>query len=275
MTSVVVWRDREDFGFGDGPGSMILQDVRIAADSLISNPGRTGGQQILTGAAAKIIPIPIKLFAGYESGPGYHPVYDGQIGFAYAGSTFAATMTHALAASCLTTLCGDVDAPLPAMADLARFIGRIGSRYITDSAARFEACLVGADCDRRGLSDTRCFHLSYSDADRAMTVTEIDLDPPGAFLLLGDRKDEVGALIRAGFEGDPTFQPSRAIAQIIADAGIAEIGGALQLASARRGGFRLLPTWGYSAATQSFPGLIGLNDEEGLGGVGSYSIGDP
>lgn len=275
MTSVVAWRSRERVTFGTGPASISLQDVWLAADSLISSPLGGLARATLTGAAAKIIPIPVRLYEGYEHGPGYHPIYEGQLGFAFAGSTFSATMTQALVMSCLGSLCGEIDEPLPTMDDLTAFICRVGTRYITDSASPFEACVIGSNCDRRGLAPTRCFHLVYDPATRKMIATEVDLDPPGTFVLLGDRKADVGKLIHAGFTADVAYRPSQALAQIISNSGFPSIGGALQLGRASHGWFRLLPTWGYSGSTQAFPSALGLGSSGGLGGVGSYFVGDP
>ncbi len=261
--------------FGGGPSSVMLQDVWLAADSLISTSTAGPSRATLTGAAAKIVPIPVRLYQGYENGPGYHPIYEGQLGFAYAGSTFSATMTQSLVMSCLGSLCGEIDDALPTMDDLAAFICRVGTRYITDSAAPFEACIVGADCDRRGQSPTRCFHLTYDPTSLAMVFTEIDLDPPGSFVLLGDRKADVGKLILDGFSNDPEYRPSQALAQTISDSGYPSIGGALQLGRASQGWFKLLPTWGYSGSVQTFPSALGLGSAGGLGDVGSFFVGDP
>lgn len=275
MTSVVAWRARETLTFGKGPASVMLQDIWLAADSLITAPINGASRATLTGAAAKIIPIPVRLYQGYENGPGYHPIYEGQLGFAFAGSTFSATMTQSLVMSCLGSLCGEIDDALPTMDDLAAFICRVGTRYITDSAAPFEACVIGADCDRRGLAQTRCFHLTYDPKILGMVATEVDLDPPGAFVLLGDRKADVSKLITSGFAANAEYSPSQALAQTISDSGYPSIGGALQLGRANRGWFKLLPTWGYSGSVQTFPSALGLGSDGGLGDVGSFFVGDP
>lgn len=254
---------------------MFLLDVWLAADSLVSSPGSGSGQRVLSPGAAKIIPIPIRLYEANQSGPGYLPIYEGQLGFAFAGSTFSATMTQSLVMSCFTSLCGDFDAKLPSMQDLVDFICKVGTRYIRDSASVFEACVVGSDCDKRGLAPTRCFHLTYSGASRSMTGSEVDLDTPGAFVLLGDRKADVGKLVAEGFAVDPTYRPSDTLAKIIEDAGFESIGGALQLGRASQGWFRLLPTWGYSPTATAFPKLLGLGDEHGLGDVGAFYVGEP
>ncbi len=274
MTSVVAWRAREIFSFEGGPTSVQLGDVWVAADSRVTGPGPAAAPRVLTDAAAKILPIPVRMFEGYEHGPGYHSIYEGQLGFAYAGSTFSATMTQTLVASCLSSLCGEYGANLPSLEDLVDFICRVGTRYTLDVESIFEACVVGAQPDRRGLTDTQCFHLTYSTEHRALIKTEIDLDPAGSFVLLGSRKAEISKMIAAGFETSIEYSPTRALTEIIAQEGIADIGGGLQIGRASRGGFRLFPTWGYN---RDAPNLRSLLNQGGAGllRIGAFHVGDP
>ena len=274
MTSVVAWRAREIFSFEGGPSSVQLGDVWIAADSRVTGAGPTAEPRVLTDAAAKILPVPVRMFEGYEHGPGYHSIYEGQLGFAYAGSTFSATMTQTLVASCLSTLCGEYGAALPSLEDLVGFICRVGTRYTLDVESIFEACVVGAQPDRRGQTDTQCFHLTYSAEHRTMIKTEVNLEPAGTFLLLGSRKAEISRMIEAGFETSIEYGPTRALMDIIAQEGVADIGGGLQIGRASRGGFRLFPTWGYNRGAPNLRSMLNQGGA-GLFEIGDFRVGDP
>ncbi|KSB91743.1 hypothetical protein AS593_06895 [Caulobacter vibrioides] len=271
MTSVVVWTRREVITLGD-KRSVHGDGIWVAADSRISTPGQVSTRKILTDAAAKLLPLQVKLFEGAEHGPGFTPAYEGQLGFAYAGSTFSATMTYALAASCLQSLCGAYDDPFPSLEDLVGLVCAIATRYVVDAAAPFEACILGAQPYRRGLTDSQCFHLTYDPGQRTMVSREIDLAPEGSFLLLGSRQAELTEALTAGFAQTVEYNPTRALAEIITRDGVDEIGGALQLGRARRGGFRLLPTWGYAAGAPAYPSLVGLKAGGALQNVGAFWV---
>lgn len=229
----------EDYG---GTPSMWLGDIWIAADSRISTATNSGSRSVPTDAALKILPINLELFREHEHGPGSVPVYEGQIGFAYAGSILPANMTFAMAVSYLRGLTGPYDAELPTIGNIVGMINRIGATYAAETRLPFEAFVVGRCPRHRDNRKDHAFHLRFDVSGTPRRPVQLDLDPDGSFALLGSNQQTIGDRLRDRLTANREYNPALVIKEVIEEEIAGDIGGYLHLARIN-GGVEIYPEW--------------------------------
>ena len=271
MTSVIVWQDRELDETNFSEPHIWKRDIWMAADSRISAPSgeHRSGRRILTDAAPKILPIRFELFEHSEHGPGVTQRFHGELGFAYAGNTLPATMTYSMAVSSFARMTAEFDAELPSLEDMVIFIARVGGHYARETAAPFELFVSGT-CPRDPYGGAQVWHLTLW-SNKRPGYHRLRFDADHRMYLMGNRKDELRAKCRAGFADNIEYNPTRALAELIEETEVGEIGGLLTLARVESaGGITLFPGYGVAAANGRLPATF---DGGRFGKVGVFEIG--
>lgn len=271
MTSVIVWQDLElDEKNFDAP-HVWERDIWIAADSRISAPSdqHRSGRRVLTDVAPKILPIHFGLYERAEHGPGISPRYEGELGFAYAGNTLPANMTYSVAVSYLARMTAEFDSELPSLEDMVVFVARVGGHYARETGALFEAFVTGT-CPRNPHGGAEVYHLTLW-SKKAPGYHRLQFDADHRMYLMGNRKDELRKICSAGFAADISYNPTRALAQLIEEDAVGEIGGLLSLARVdRAGGITLFPGYGAAESGGRLPATFDGNQ---FGKIGSFEAG--
>lgn len=270
MTSVVVWQVRELDETNFATPHVWERDIWIAADSRISTASDDhSGRRVFTDVAPKILPIHLDLFERSEQGPGVNHRYNGELGFAYAGNTLPANMTYSVVVSSLARMTAEFDAELPLLEDIVAFITRVGSNYACEIGAPFEAFVTGT-CPRDPHGGATVYHLLLW-SNKAPSFHRLQFDADHRMYLLGNRKDELRAICRAGFAADISYNPTQALGQLIAESAVGEIGGLLSLARVEsQGGITLFPGFGAAESGGRLPATF---DGNRFGSIGMFKVG--
>lgn len=271
MTSVIVWQDRELDETNFSAPYIWARDIWMAADSRISAPSgeHRSGRRVLTDVAPKILPIRFELFGRQEHGPGVTQLYYGELGFAYAGNTLPATMTYSVAVSSFAPMTAEFDAELPSLEDMVIFIARVGGHYARETNAPFELFVSGT-CPRNPHDGAQVWHLTLW-SKKSPGYHRLLFDEDRRMYLMGNRKDDLREKCRAGFAADIGYNPTRALAELIEETEVGEIGGLLTLARVEKaGGITLFPGFGAAATDGRLPSTF---DGDRFGNVGAFEIG--
>jgi len=271
MTGVIVWQDRELDETNFSEPHIWERDIWMAADSRISasSEEHRSGRRVLTDVAPKILPIRFELFERPEHGPGVTQRYYGELGFAYAGNTLPANMAYSVAVSSFARMTADFDTELPSLKDMVTFIARIGGHYARETAAPFELFISGT-CPRDPHGGAQVWHLTLW-SKKAPGFHRLRFDADHRMYLMGNRKEELRQKCRAGFAADIGYNPTQALAELIEETEVGEIGGLLTLARIESaGGITLFPGYGASAADGRLPATF---DGDRFGNVGAFQIG--
>lgn len=271
MTSVIVWQDRELDETNFATPYVWERDIWIAADSRISTPSEEhrGGRRVLTDVAPKILPIHFDLYERPEHGPGIRHRYEGELGFAYAGNTLPANMTYSVVVSSLARMTAEFDSELPSLEDMVRFVARVGGHYARETDAPFEAFVTGT-CPRDPHGGAQVYHLTLW-SKKAPGYHRLQFDADHRMYLMGNRKDELRTICRAGFAADISYNPTHALVQLIEETEVGEIGGLLSLARVdSAGGITLFPGYGAAEAGGRLPATFDGNQ---FGSIGAFEVG--
>lgn len=246
------------------------RDIWIAADSRITTASNDhGGRRVLTDVAPKILPIHFDLFKRYEYGPGVTHRYEGELGFAYAGNTLPANMTYSVVVSSLARMTAEFSAELPSLDDMVAFITRVGGHYARETSASFEAFVTGT-CPRDPHGGAKVYHLLLW-SKKAPGFHRLQFDADHRMYLMGNRKEELREICRAGFSADISYNPTRALVQLIEETEVGEIGGLLSLARVdSQGGITLFPGYGAAECGGRLPATF---DGNKFGTIGAFEVG--
>jgi hypothetical protein len=271
VTSIIWWLNNDDYFHG----LWAVADSRVIA---------SGG--VLSDNAPKLFSVPVYCY-GQDDWFHERPIKILNPMFGFAGSTFIGLNVKEMLANYLENLKelsyygGTVptfEERTPTIREIADLTKRIGEIYLhsvgklTPAAARCEFVLFGF-C--RKSDEFKVFTLSNSPGNPAtITIAEHGVSA-GDFLILGDKKEEVGAALaamRAQFvAGLSNWRraPITVMANILrSEEGISTIGGHLQLWAALRYENRLLTI---SHTESRLPQYLGLDMFDTLGHVGGFT----
>jgi len=271
MTSVIVWQDRELDETNFATPHVWEREIWIAADSRISAPSEEhrGGRRVLTDVAPKILPIHFDLYERPEHGPGVRHCYEGELGFAYAGNTLPANMTYSMVVSSLARMTAEFDSELPSLEDMVIFIARVGGHYARETGAPFEAFVTGT-CPRDPHGGAQVYHVTFW-SKKPSGYHRLKFDADHRMYLMGNRKDELRKICRAGFATDISYNPTCALVQLIEETEAGEIGGLLSLARVESaGGITLFPGYGAAESGGRLPATF---DGSQFGSIGAFEVG--
>jgi hypothetical protein len=223
-------------------------DSRVSDQSQDQDGNRTFST--LHDSAVKIFSIPVLVRSRDTTGLFSTICYFSSIGLAYSGSS----LTGHNIVSATTPLLGSLitlDASvLPKLSDIARLVGRIADNYIrsfgfasTPLRAYSEMSVLGF-CPV--LRKAQIFLVKpVFTPDFSIDVQEFNQPEEGAFLLLGDKKNEITQLIdderKLHSPGSIKWwrSPSHVIKRCIVDQQFPTIGGHIQLGIGTRLGFNI------------------------------------
>jgi hypothetical protein len=270
MTTIACWFNRESHH----------HSVWVYGDSKIST-----GSSTLLESGAKIFSVPMTCFAPGESGFFDNPIYQTNIGLAYAGSSLVGLNLNAALATCLSKL--NYISSLPSLNDVAAFAHRLLNLYVSQlaissgSGAACEIALVGTCPVER---EIKIFYLYPETGDSGFSyVTESYSDQIATnefVLLLGADKDRIARRIEVEREGQGVSwwrTPKRVIDLEVSSPLHHSIGGHSQLGICTQSGFDVYSLcWpresGKSAAYLNY---LGFDVSRDIGVIGGCHIGMP
>ena len=271
MTSVIVWLDLEYDNESFEQPFIWPRDIWLAADSRISGTSaqHRSGYRTLTDYAPKILPIQYTFYRNNEDAPGVRLAYSGEIGFAYAGNTLPANLTYSMICASFIRMTAECGSVLPSLDDMVKFITRVGGYYARETQSCFELFVTGT-CPRDQHSGVQVFHLSLWSKSQP-SYHKLILDSDHRMYMIGNRKQELRVTCGAGFANDISYSPAEALAALIAETAIDEVGGLLSIARVERlGGITLFPK--YVTAVLARLGYPMFNGER-FGSVGEFKVG--
>lgn len=284
MTIIIVWIPKEVVtlpneaveSIGSEKTSLApwihLGHLRVAADSRISRPSMLGSDiTTITDSAAKLLSMPVEIYRDRQHGPGCDKIYEGDIGFAFAGTVHPAIFTYSLSALAFRSLRLDYHGALPDFRAFVDYIAKVGAKFVQEIGNGFEAFVIGSSPDQRGLSKTQCFQLQWNPPNLAFDVEELDLAAEGTFGIIGSRKQQISDRIQDGYSKNFEYNPERAIIDEIRSATSPEIGGYLQRAQASNHGFLTLPFWDVDDSP-SFRQAMQMHEGGEFGSVGNLRV---
>ena len=230
MTSAAVW-------FADD------RLYAVADTRIVREPGN-----ILTEHGPKLAAVSVVCRVPGASGFFDQIFYFTTIGFVFAGATFPALSTAALAGTLLQNLIGQAGSP-PSLADLAGSIRSIAHHYmheigqLSGPAALFESVVFGF-CG--ATNRYRAFSLTPSTSTGPLDVilTEHDICAPDTLVAIGSQPSKLRARVAEIREGaHPVVAgdaPRRALRSLMAEGSDPTIGGAIQYGWCSRQGFELV-----------------------------------
>lgn len=222
-------------GFMSKEGFSVVADTRFGSNRLI-----------VAEAGPKVFSVPIILNIwqdGRESLKRHLP----NMGFAFAGNTFAGQSTHAVASTYLQNLLVEAFDAGPTVHEVVELYARC-AKLVVDERRRwqrtdihlFEAIVFG----RSGPSaKSQAFALYVSigeDAAAAVTVEEVAADSL-LFVTLGDGDEQVKAQVEAGLKNNEPILPWDLLQAVITDQKVATVGGSMQVAVSTASGVELRP----------------------------------
>lgn len=271
MTLILAWKTIE--------GITVIADTRFG-----------GGGSTVSEAGPKIFSVPITLNKwrdGYiETEKHRLP----EMGFAFAGNTFAGQATHALVTTCLGNLVTYEFDDGPTVAEVAEFYAKCSKlvvderwRWITTDAHCFEFIVFGRSAP--GKQDRAFVGEVYIDAEgnADCKVEEIDFSVYGLYIL-GDGVTKVIEIVEAARGTSIVIKPGELLQQLIEDPDFPSIDGNQQTAVATPSGVELRPVMrvtfevipelklmGFSGSQQKIEYQIMGFDLGTVGQVGRYS----
>jgi hypothetical protein len=130
----------------------------------------------LTDQAAKILPLTLRLLNPADAGPGWKEGTQATIGFAYAGNTMSALLTHAALSVFLAHIGGN-GASLPPMRKVSDLCAHVSQRYVKDigvAAARPAAeYVIYGRCPASG--EFAAFHVQAGRDGGMRIETEVEM----------------------------------------------------------------------------------------------------
>jgi hypothetical protein len=261
------------------------QFLWAVGDSRVSNQAQdiygNSSYSTLHDSAVKIFSVPVTIRSPDDHGSFSNICYFSSLGIAYSGSSITGHNIVSAIAPLLSSL-NTLDASaLPSLADIAGLLGRIADNYIrsfgftaSPSRAYSEMSLLGF-CPATHMAQIFLIEPKV-DSSFSIDVQEFRPKQEGDYLLLGDRKDELRALIakerKLHSHGSLRWwrSPASVIKRCIADKNFQTIGGHIQLGIGTLAGFQI--KWiatpieeGKSPAAFTYLGLSVLNDQLGVG----------
>lgn len=272
MTSIICWLNNDEY----------FQGLWAVADSRVSGSGG-----VLSDNAPKLFSVPVYCC---EQNDWFRerPTKVLNPMFGFSGSTFIGLNVKEVLANYLGNLkelsyygspLPTFDERTPTMREIAELTKRIGEVYLhsvgqlTPVAARCEFVIFGF-C--RKSNAFRAFTLTNSSTSPTSITIAEHVVSADSFVILGDKKEEVGASLaakRAEFiAGSSNWRraPIIVMANLLRSDRVSTIGGHLQLWAAVRHENRLLTI---SHAESPLPQYLGLDLFKTLGHVGGFTTG--
>ncbi|MET3855671.1 hypothetical protein [Rhizobium sp. OAE497] len=201
--------------------------LKIVADSRLSN-GK--GEGFLTDIAPKIFSIEMR-----SVNAAGHITHFAPYGFAFAGSTLAAALTHSTAQFLLNSLFSNENYLPPSVEDVSAVYLDVAKKHIEQLSAPFSAMIYGYDV---GSNVFRAYALnSATKPSFELRKTEIDLD--AAFFRIGSGSEYFDTIFAEMGGGD--VDCSSVIEQMIRRKVHRSVGGFIQMAIVDRSGFHHVP----------------------------------
>lgn len=235
MTSVVCWLNNDVWY----PGIWAVSDSRVSSEA-----------GSMTDSLPKLFAIPINIYDGEGATTRQNPKRILNIGFGFAGSTLIGTSVKDILTLCLDNLSettyydenGITNIPLseriPTLEEVALLAQKIAEKYLLNVGfchpqnARCEIVVFGY-CARNG--SNRAFLLKNSPEAPSYISIEEKTISEGTYIVLGDKKEEVLAMIEAKNQkcfSEPYYEergPIVALQQIIRNSSAPTIGGYVQV----------------------------------------------
>ncbi len=280
MTLVAVWRAQDQL--------MAIADTRIVRSA----------NNVLTEHGPKLLPLTVVCKQPGASGFFDKEVFRNDVGFAYSGSTLSALAAHALSNTLLSKLIGNLDAPPPALNEIAEFVAGASAEYMREVCqlagkdGLFSAIVFGWCPHQRSL---RVFELIPNLASGQVSVDfrERIISP----IRIGGTADEAAviigsapALLKQAIDDDladlkqrgevleiAAFDaPRRALRKLIAGGAHEMVGGSVQQAQATSSGFRIIsnvePITPRPPSTRNVGAFILGFDADDIKTVGNYRV---
>lgn len=221
-----------------------------------------GAGNVLTEHGPKLLPITVVCRQPGSSGFFDRVVYRADVGFAYSGSTLSALAAHALSNTLLSKLVGNLDAPPPALDQVAHFVAGASAEYMREVGqlagkdGLFAAILFGWCPQRQALRifelrpaiDAGQFRVEMQEhtlaairiaGSAAESAVVIGSSP--TLLIDGINQQLEGARQRGEVHEIVAFDaPKRALRQLIQDGTDERVGGSIQQAQATHAGFQII-----------------------------------
>ncbi|WLI46899.1 hypothetical protein PSH84_08510 [Pseudomonas beijingensis] len=275
MTSVVCWLNNDVWY----PGIWAVSDSRVSSEA-----------GSMTDSLPKLFAIPVNIYDGEGAIVRQNPKRILNIGFGFAGSTLIGAVVKDILTLCLDNLSettyydekGIINIPLservPTLEEVALLAQKVAVKYLLNVGfchpqnARCEIVLFGY-CARK--ESNRAFLLKNSpEAPGSMSIEEKDINE-GIYIVLGDRKEEVLAMIEAKNQkcfSEPYYEgrgPIVALQQIIRNSSAPTIGGYVQICVATKFAAR---TMYLSDDSSRICPLLGFDLHTDLGQLGGFSF---
>lgn len=223
LTRILIWRPQKEDSFSFLAVSGTAQPdlgpseyIRLASDTRILSSRDTP----ITDNASKLLSLKIRLSKQWNDDHSGFPdkakVYEGDIGFAFAGNVSAATATYSYVTSVFHELLGWEHDPLPTPIQIADFIARVGTRFVLEAGvpfgkrAAFEAAILVQDPSHKlGAKNATCvFHLKDAGEETyQMIASPIPMSNVGDLLVLGEHRENVTEEINKRFAADNGYNP--------------------------------------------------------------------
>lgn len=227
MTLVLTWKT--------------IEGIAVIADT------RFGGGGTMSEAGPKIFSIPIKLNKWRDGHVETEKHRLPEMGFAFAGNTFAGQTTHALATTCLANLIASefddgptVDEVADLYATCSKLVVDERRRWLATDAHCFEFLIFGR-CPSVG-QDRAFVGEVYVNADGKADckIDEIDFSVYGLYLL-GDGENKVREVFEAARGTTTLIKPGELLQALIDDPDFPSIAGNQQFAVVTLSGVELRP----------------------------------
>jgi hypothetical protein len=271
MTLVLAWKT--------------LEGIAVIADTRFGSRSNTVAE-----AGPKIFSVPITLNKWRDGHVETEKFRLPEMGFAFAGNTFAGQTTHSLVTTCLGNLVTYEFDNGPTVAEVAEFYARCSKlvvderrRWIPNDSHCFEFIFFGRSAPSEQ-SQAFVGEVYVNPEGKAeCTAKEIDFDTYGLYML-GDGATKVMEIVE-GARGTPNvIRPGELLQKLIEDPDFPSIDGNQQTAVATPSGVELRPVMrvtlevipelkimGFSGSQQKIEYQIMGFDLGAVGQVGSYS----
>ncbi len=251
MTLVLLWKNDAEL--------VVIADTQFTAQG---RPGLTAGPKIF------LVPLRISRFGANDATQAFP-----DLGFAFAGSTMAGQITHAIASAGLQSLVGSDDASCPSIGEVAEYYARCAT-FVVDEMRRiapgpaytFEGVVFGWEGSE---AVAYSFEVGVdSDSRAASSIRLLDFAEYGLYAI-GQGHEKVQAYIDNTAAAGRLASPYDALLSVIKDVSVPGVGGSVQAAVTSRRGTELKAVLFVDQTGAATGGFMGA-DMSRLGHVGSF-----
>lgn len=262
MTLVLAWKT--------------IEGIAVIADTRFGGAGRTVSE-----AGPKIFSVPITLNKWRNGHVETEKLRLPDMGFAFAGNTFAGQTAHALATTCLGNLVAEEFDNGPTVKDVAELYAKCSELVVeerrkwhaTDGHC-FEFFIVGRSAPGAKAQAFVGEVFVNADGKAECAVKEIDFDVY-ALYLLGEGSEKVTEIVDAARGSTPVLKPGDLLQTLIDDPSFPTIAGNQQFAVATPSGVEIRPvmrvTYDEVHMVQIIEYQVMGIDLRSVGPVGGYS----